>query len=243
MDNEERKWCVYMHTNKINGKKYIGITCQKPEYRWNNGQGYHDTYFGNAIEKYGWDNFIHEIIKEELSQEEACKLEITLIENLETTNRSKGYNISTGGEKSAAGTTHITSEETKRKISEAQKGKLVPEERRKRISESVKKYFQNNPKITSEETKLKISKANKGKPGMRGPDNPMYGKHSSPLAGRQNMPVVCIETNEIFDSCNEAGRAYNIAGSGIRNAATGKTKTCCGLHWKKYERSEDYGDA
>ena len=34
-------WTVYMHVNKINGKKYVGITSQKPEERWkNNGIGY-----------------------------------------------------------------------------------------------------------------------------------------------------------------------------------------------------------
>lgn len=56
-------YCVYAHINKVNGKIYIGQTCRKPEYRWNDGKGYKEcTYFYNAIEKYGWDNFDHEIL-------------------------------------------------------------------------------------------------------------------------------------------------------------------------------------
>ena len=51
-----------MHTSPSN-KKYIGITSLKPEYRWNKGNGYKtQTVFYRAIQKYGWDNFKHEII-------------------------------------------------------------------------------------------------------------------------------------------------------------------------------------
>lgn len=64
-------WLVYKHTNKINGKIYIGITCQKPEVRWGkDGIGYKPHYdneptkFWNAICKYGWDGFTHDIIEE-----------------------------------------------------------------------------------------------------------------------------------------------------------------------------------
>lgn len=35
----EKKWCVYVHIAP-NGKKYVGITSQKPEKRWNHGEGY-----------------------------------------------------------------------------------------------------------------------------------------------------------------------------------------------------------
>lgn len=95
---KERKWCVYMHINKINNKKYIGITYQKPSLRWRSrGQGYRTcTYFYNAIKKYGWDNFEHKILLENLTEEEAEKKEIELIK-FYGTQVPNGYNIDAGG--------------------------------------------------------------------------------------------------------------------------------------------------
>ena len=77
IDNDnERIFCVYKHTSP-NGKSYIGITSMNPpEKRWKNGKGYsHNKYFTNAINKYGWDNFTHEIIENNLTEEEAKVLE------------------------------------------------------------------------------------------------------------------------------------------------------------------------
>ena len=105
-------YCVYIHTNKINGKKYVGITGQKPEARWKNGKAYHDnTHFGSAILKYGWNCFEHEVLFDNLTKEEAENKEIELIKKLKTTNREYGYNIQNGG--SSIGR---FSEETKEKI-------------------------------------------------------------------------------------------------------------------------------
>lgn len=101
----DKKYCVYMHTCKHNQKKYIGITCQKPKDRWANGKGYiNNQYFYRAIQKYGWnDGFVHEIIKDDISKEEAQLLEIELIKSYDTMNRDKGYNIYPGGDLSRAG--------------------------------------------------------------------------------------------------------------------------------------------
>ena len=95
---KDKCFTVYMHTSP-NGKRYIGITCQRPVRRWGgNGYGYIDnTYFWRAIQKYGWDNFQHEILFEGLTKEEAEQKEIELIAFYDSTNPSKGYNITTGG--------------------------------------------------------------------------------------------------------------------------------------------------
>ena len=91
-------YCVYKHTNSINGKVYIGITMNQPEIRWGrNGSGYSRQQFGHAISKYGWENFSHEILYKNLSQEQAFQKEIELISLYDSTNPQKGYNLAKGG--------------------------------------------------------------------------------------------------------------------------------------------------
>ena len=85
---------VYKHTNLSNGKVYIGITNRNPEKRWSKGNAYKSNqHFTNAIKKYGWEGFSHEIIKEGLTKEEALLLEESLIKEYDSTNSEKGYNI------------------------------------------------------------------------------------------------------------------------------------------------------
>ena len=93
-------YCVYVHINKINNKRYVGQTVygDNPKKRWGNGTGYQtQQLFWRAIQKYGWDNFEHEIVASNLTKEEADNFEILLIEKLNTTNPQFGYNISHGG--------------------------------------------------------------------------------------------------------------------------------------------------
>lgn len=109
---------LYCFTNLINGKQYIGITKQDVNKRWKNGTGYKKpTRIGSAIAKYGWDNFKKEVLFENLTKEEAAKLEKEYIIELKTINN--GYNVQEGGFNSNNG---IVSEETRKRLSESHKG-------------------------------------------------------------------------------------------------------------------------
>lgn len=90
-------YTVYVHKNKINGKCYVGITSQNPELRWQNGNGYRtQTKFYNAIRKYGWNGFFHQIMATGLTEEEAKLMEQKLIKFYDSYNN--GYNATLGGD-------------------------------------------------------------------------------------------------------------------------------------------------
>lgn len=93
----ENNYSVYMHIFP-NGKRYIGITSNEVNRRWEKGSGYKkQAKMKNAINKYGWENIEHIVLLCNLSKEEACKKEIELIAKYDTTNINNGYNISSGG--------------------------------------------------------------------------------------------------------------------------------------------------
>ena len=129
----DRNYKVYVHISP-NGKRYYGITCQKVNRRWRNGKRYNE-YFTRAINKYGWDNFEHIVIARGLTEEEAKWLEIELIREWDTTNPKYGYNQSLGGD---GGNGHVVTEETKKKVSEALKGRTFSEEHRNNLSKANK---------------------------------------------------------------------------------------------------------
>lgn len=92
---------IYVHINKINGKLYIGQTGRrrmKDRYGKNGIQYKKCPYFYNAIQKYGWENFDHIVLIDNLSKEMANIIESELIKKYKTNNILYGYNLSLGGE-------------------------------------------------------------------------------------------------------------------------------------------------
>lgn len=151
---------IYLIVNKVNFKTYVGQ--RKSNKKWNE-----DPYMGSgkliklAQKKYGMENFEKFLIQYCSTKEETDAAEKFWIAEYRSRGKAQ-YNIADGGQ----GGCGKRSEETKRKISEAHKGKKMSEEHRRKLSE-VRKGKPTGSKgkhwKLSEETKRKISEANKGK--------------------------------------------------------------------------------
>jgi len=163
---------VYLVTNKINGKRYVGQTVNTLEIRW----GQHESHSLNikraepfmcALRKYGTENFEIKSLARCETMQELNHREEYYIELLGTM-APVGYNVQPGGNNKRM------HPDTKKKISLAKIGKKLPpftEEHKRKISEANK--GQNLGGTLSEETRRKISIANSGE------RNPGFGKRPS----------------------------------------------------------------
>lgn len=128
-------YVVYVHRNKVNGKRYIGITNNTSKRWYGKGKRYEKCpRFWAAIQKYGWDEFTHEIILSGLTLDEANEAERYYIAKFKTCDKANGYNILPGGDfvPSMKGKHH--SEETRQKMREAAIGRVISEEQRQEHS-------------------------------------------------------------------------------------------------------------
>jgi len=181
---ESQQGVIYKITNTLNGKIYIGKTKQKldrrmTQHKCDSKKG--SLGIGAAIRKYGWENFMVEVI-EECSVEKLNEREIFWIAELNS-KAPNGYNLTDGGE----GLIN-PSEETRAKMSANRPdvsgknnpnyGKKTPPEVCAKISASNKgKHSERKGKKNSPETCAKIS-ANHA--DVSGEKNPNYGKKNSP---------------------------------------------------------------
>jgi group I intron endonuclease len=218
---ELRCWSVYRHTTP-SGKVYIGITSKRPEERWANGTAYRrNSYFYNAIQKYGWENIKSEVLYSGLSKEDAENKEVELIAFYDSTNKAKGYNLSLGG--NAKGK-HST--ETRIKISKLAKERFENPENHpmygRKHSEETKKHWckiRKNIK-PSKESLLKRESTVRFKGSRVGENN------------GNAKPVICIDTGERYGTMCEAQEKTGVSRVCISNCCNGKQKTAGGLRWR-----------
>src|ERR1700722_11690485 len=129
---------IYLLTNLLNGKVYVGQTWMPIELRMGkDGFNYSNSpYIFNAIKKYGCENFKYTVLETCQTQEIADKLEEQYMMQFNSRNLEIGYNLKEGG---SAGK---HSEETKIKIAEtlqSQFNAMTQEEKNKR-AEPISTY-------------------------------------------------------------------------------------------------------
>lgn len=160
---------IYLTTNNINGKIYVG---QHKSKKFDTGYYGSGKRFVNALNKYGKENFSVDVLEWCDTSEDLDKQEMYWIDKLNSTNRDIGYNITKGGEGWKGGK---HTQETKAKISKSKTGKspnriysTPSEEVRQKISAGLKEYYKTHDGTRknvspSAETRQKLREANLGK--------------------------------------------------------------------------------
>jgi len=237
----------------INNKMYVGKMSKpvnKSKYYLGSG-----VVINKAIQKYGKESFIKEILEENIKPEELSIREIFWIEKLNT-KRPNGYNLTDGGEGTAgykkthtqienhrkAITGKKASEETRKKMSDAHKGKKLSPEHvmnvskaltgRKLSPEHIKKVSEGNKgKKISEDQKRMISEFHKGRPTSE------ETKVKMSLANKAKVKIQQLSLDgqviAIYSSTKDAAKCMNTLRTSIAKCLSGKRKTHLGFIWKK----------
>lgn len=104
------EYTIYVITNEVNGKEYVGVTSQGVEHRWaqhkSSAQRGVETHLYNAMRKYGAEGFLIQSVEHAEAQDKAFDLEKQWIADLDTYH-GQGYNMSEGGESPP----HLTGED------------------------------------------------------------------------------------------------------------------------------------
>lgn len=249
-------YAVYMHRFP-SGKVYIGITSKEPEDRWENGRGYCTQNVYKAILKYGWDNIEHIILFCGLSKEEAEQKEIELISLYDSTNPEHGYNIDNGGNcigKHSKQTCMKISEskkgwnpspETRKKMSDAKKGKPLPESTMQKIRNRPGRPLTdkqrevllaaNIGKIVSAETRKKQSESHKGK--RLSEEQKRKISESGKIAQRKCKAVKVVQISidgeeiRIWDCMSDITAELGVSSAHICDCCKGKRNKAGGFRW------------
>lgn len=198
---------VYLATNEINGKQYIGQTIRSVARRWTQHRSEarcrRGSLVGAAIRKYGIDNFSIVTIAEAETLGELNELERQCISKYHTL-APTGYNLDQGGKN--GGSPHPS---TRAKLSMARTGKPgTPhtEEFKLRLAISnIGNKYASKPK--SEEHKRKIAEGHKGKPLS----DEHKAKISATLTGRPSLRKGIPQTEQTKAKISASLRRYYLS--------------------------------
>ena len=150
----ESKLTLYLATNLLNGKQYVGLTLFFDKRLISHKCAATNSQFHKAIKEYGFENFVFTHIADAFDLQAACDLERALIQQHNTL-IPNGYNMTVGGQIGAfAGKKHSEltkqkirkaslgrNETVKKRFAEAQVGKVRDAKFRARASEAMKEVW------------------------------------------------------------------------------------------------------
>lgn len=116
-------------------------------------------------------------------------------------------------------------EKTKEKLRQSHLGKKASEETRKKMSESHK--GEENHMFGKKHSLETCKRISENHADVKGKNNP------------RSIPVVCIETGELFWGAKEAQNVLGISKVSIAKCCKGKQKTAGGYHWKYADADEN----
>lgn len=223
---DKNNYLIYIHKNKINGKQYVGMTCQSVEQRWRNGKNYKScTAFNRAIEKYGWESFEHIILYDCLSKDDACKLESETIRRLQTQNPDYGYNICDGG----VGTSgYVPDDKERKRRSEMWLGEKNPNYNGKLVTQEWKE------KMRQINLGSKHSEAHKKKIGDSLRGRHYHDDEFRKRLSERNSHAVEREDGIVFSTVTEAANSIGVSYASISNAIKRGNRSG-GYRWKYVE--------
>ncbi len=195
---------IYVITNKLNGKQYVGQTQRPLKERIYEHRHGKVLYIDRVIRKIGWENFTVEVLEVCKTLEELNEREMYWIRKLNT-KKPNGYNQTDGGNGKRG---QNLSEETKTRLSFMRTGEKNP----------------NYGKPLSDWQKKRISEARTGAT-MR---NDAHAKVSK----ARSKPVICVETGEMYPSTKIASESMGLSPRAVCKACSGETKTIGGFHWR-----------
>ena len=212
--NCQRFGVIYLITNMINGKSYVGQTIQKLSKRLYAHKRGKNQMVDKAIQKYGWENLIHEVLEENIPREMLDEREIFWIAKLKT-KFPNGYNLTDGGD---GGRGMTPTPETLAKMSAAQKarGSKPPSFKGKHHSEEAKAKISEARQNISPETRAKMSAA------MQGNKNGIGNKSRT---GQKNSPETLAKMSASMmghEVSAETRAKISKANSGENNSNYGK---------------------
>lgn len=169
---------VYLIRNTVNNKVYIGKTTRTANIRVKehfNPKARHGLYFWRAIEKYGKDAFLWEILATIDDEQELNRLEVKYIQQYNSMNPKFGYNLRAGGiggSLTDEAKARIGAASTGRKWTPSQREKLlnmlktrtITDEWRANMSKAHRGQTPSNKGVPmTDETRAKVSAALKGR--------------------------------------------------------------------------------